>query len=80
MTELRDPKQAWPRQPAILVVDDEESVRYTLEAVLKPEGYTIGAARSAAEALDRIANEAFDLIISDMNMPGASGLELLDAV
>lgn len=80
MTELGVSKQAAPRQPAILIVDDEDSVRYTLEAVLKPEGYTIGSACSAAEALERINSESFDLIVSDVNMPGASGLELLDAV
>ncbi|HNW34643.1 MAG TPA: sigma-54 dependent transcriptional regulator, partial [Candidatus Ozemobacteraceae bacterium] len=68
------------RQPAILIVDDEESVRYTLEAVLKPEGYTIGVARSVVEALERINAESYDLIISDVSMPGASGLDLLDAV
>jgi len=79
MNEARPTKQP-ARQPAILIVDDEESVRYTLEAVLKPEGYMTGVARSVDEALERITAESFDLIISDVNMPGASGLDLLEAV
>ncbi|HEY9070422.1 MAG TPA: sigma-54 dependent transcriptional regulator [Candidatus Ozemobacteraceae bacterium] len=79
MDDQRSVRQP-PRAPAILIVDDEESVRYTLEVVLRSEGYTIVAARSVNEALERISAESFDLIISDVNMPGASGLDLLDAV
>ncbi|MBI3037764.1 sigma-54-dependent Fis family transcriptional regulator [bacterium] len=66
--------------PSILLVDDEESVLYALEAVLKREGYLISQARSTEEALKALSNASFDLIISDVNMPGSSGLELLDKV
>jgi len=66
--------------PSILIVDDEEAVLYTLETVLKREGYQIERAGSAREALDKLDARNFDLIISDLNMPGESGLELLDAV
>lgn len=69
-----------PTPPAILLVDDEESVLYTLQAVLKTEGYRIEKARSAKEAIDLLNTQTFDLVISDVNMPGASGLELLDSI
>jgi two-component system response regulator AtoC/two-component system nitrogen regulation response regulator NtrX len=66
--------------PTILIVDDEETVLYTLQAVLKREGYTIQSARNAREALEKLETGTYDLIISDVNMPGISGLDLLDAV
>lgn len=66
--------------PKVLLVDDEESVLYTLHAVLKNEGYEISKARSAKEAVDILNANEFDLIVSDVNMPGASGLDLLDSI
>jgi two-component system response regulator AtoC/two-component system nitrogen regulation response regulator NtrX len=66
--------------PRILLVDDEETVLYTLQAVLKSEGYLIEKAASAKEAIDLLNSQPFDLVISDVNMPGASGLELLDSI
>ena len=68
------------RVPSVLLVDDEVSVLYTLEAVLKPEGYKIQKAKSAEEALEVFKNDWFDLVITDLTMPGDSGLELLDKV
>ncbi|NLI78165.1 MAG: sigma-54-dependent Fis family transcriptional regulator [Candidatus Riflebacteria bacterium] len=66
--------------PAILLVDDEAPVLYTLATVLKREGYAIETASSAREALDKLAAKPADLVISDVNMPGESGLDLLDAL
>jgi two-component system response regulator AtoC/two-component system nitrogen regulation response regulator NtrX len=68
------------RVPSVLLVDDEVSVLYTLEAVLKPEGYKIKKAKSAEEALEIFKADWFDLVITDLTMPGDSGLELLDKV
>ncbi len=68
------------RPPSILLVDDEETVLYTLEIVLRREGYAIERASSAREALEKVAATPFDLIISDVNMPGESGLDLLAAI
>jgi two-component system response regulator AtoC/two-component system nitrogen regulation response regulator NtrX len=67
-------------KPAILLVDDETSVLYTLEAILKPEGYTLSKAQSAQEALVKFKAENNDLVITDLTMPGKSGLELLDNI
>lgn len=66
------------KSPAILIVDDEPSVLYTLEAILKPEGYSIVKASSAEEAYAIFQNGAFDLVITDLTMPGDSGMVLLE--
>ena len=64
----------------ILVVDDERSMRELLEFVLVREGYAIETAENGRVALDRIAERAFDLIISDVQMPDMTGIELLEHV
>jgi len=66
----------------ILIVDDEESVVFFLGenlAELGP-GYKIETARSGEEALIRIAKQPFDLVITDLRMPGVDGLELLQTL
>ena len=64
----------------ILVVDDERSMQEFLEILLRREGYDVVAASSAEEALLALESDEFDLVISDIRMPGMSGLELLDRV
>lgn len=66
------------RAQSILIVDDEESVLYTLEAVLKLEGYAVSRASSAAEAMIVFQSDSFDLVITDLTMPGDSGMVLLE--
>ena len=66
------------RSPNILIVDDEESVLYTLEAVLKPEGYVVSKASSTEEAMVVFQAGHFDLVITDLTMPGDSGMVLLE--
>jgi len=64
---------------SILVVDDEEPVRKLLCAYLSGH-YKCTAAISADEASIRLADEEFNLVLSDINMPGASGIELCQYV
>jgi len=66
----------------VLVVDDEEKVVFFLRESLEELGhdYTITAARSAEEALEKITEEPYDLVISDLRMPGLNGLELFEKV
>jgi two-component system response regulator HydG len=66
--------------PAILVADDDDSVRVTLAGNLELEGYQVSEARDGAEALGLIDQRVFDLIISDAAMPLATGIELLTSV
>jgi two-component system NtrC family sensor kinase len=60
----------------ILVVDDEEPVGNLLARLLRDLGHQPIVVNSGADALDAIARESFDLILSDVKMPGMSGFEL----
>jgi len=64
----------------ILVVDDEESIREFLEIMLKKEGYEITLAEDGARAKELLAKKSFDLVISDLQMPQVTGMELLKHV
>ncbi|MGE0632023.1 MAG: sigma-54-dependent transcriptional regulator [Pseudobdellovibrionaceae bacterium] len=61
----------------ILVVDDEESIREFLEIMLKKEGYEITLAEDGKKAQEILAKKNFDMVISDLQMPNVTGLELL---
>jgi len=62
----------------VLVVDDEERVLNLLERVLGNEGYEVETARSAAEAVEKIADGGFDAFIVDHQMPGGGGEAVFD--
>jgi len=62
----------------ILIVDDEKNYLVVLEALLRPEGYEIITADNAVDALHLVRESDLDLIITDMKMPGMSGMELLE--
>ncbi|ASD64105.1 sigma-54-dependent transcriptional regulator [Bdellovibrio bacteriovorus] len=64
----------------ILVVDDEESIREFLEIMLKKEGYEITLAEDGQKAKDLLTKKTFDMIISDLQMPHVTGIELLKHV
>ena len=59
---------------SILVVDDEVASRESLVDVLKEEGYDAVAAGDGQQALDLLDTTEFDLIITDLRMPGLDGL------
>ena len=61
----------------ILVVDDEQNVRDLFRAFLDDMGYSVTTAIDGIDALDKIANERFDLYIVDIYMPRMGGLELI---
>ncbi len=61
----------------ILVIDDEKSARLLLERVLTRAGHEVVLVETGEQGLDRLAKEHFDLIISDKNLPGIDGLEVL---
>ena len=64
----------------VLVVDDEESIREFLEIMLRKEGYEVSTAEDGQQALDLIKRKTFDLVISDLQMPNLTGIELLKQV
>lgn len=61
----------------ILVVDDEESIREFLEIMLRKEGYEVTCAVDGQQALDLLKKKSFDMVISDLQMPNVTGIELL---
>jgi len=64
----------------ILVVDDEVTIVDILYEVLKSDGYRVDTALSGTVALKKLEKERYDLIISDLKMPGMSGQELYDRI
>ncbi len=64
----------------VLVVDDEESIREFLEIMLRREKYEVETASNAKKALKLLEKENFDMIITDIQMPEMSGIELLGKV
>lgn len=64
----------------VLVVDDEGANRYSVSKTLQRVGYVVTEAASGEEALEVMANEHFDVILTDIRMPGLDGVELLRRV
>jgi DNA-binding NtrC family response regulator len=64
----------------ILVVDDDPSLRRVLQVQLEQEGYEVAVTASAQQTLSVLQLRQFDLVITDLKMPGMSGLELLKHV
>ena len=64
----------------ILIVDDEQSMRDFLKILLQKEGYKVVTAENADTGFQALQEDTFDLVISDIRMPGASGLELLEKI
>jgi two-component system nitrogen regulation response regulator GlnG len=64
----------------ILVVDDEESIRWALRKALEREGYRVVLAADGVEGLARATDPGIDLVLMDIKMPGAEGLETLSRI
>ncbi len=61
---------------SLLIVDDERSVRDSLSRWFADEGYEVGAAENAAQALTQLAERKWDIALVDIKMPGTDGIEL----
>jgi EAL domain-containing protein (putative c-di-GMP-specific phosphodiesterase class I) len=64
----------------VLLVDDDDLLRTTYETLLKDMAFDVDTASRADEALQRVASNSYDVVLSDIQMPGMSGLEFLKAV
>jgi two-component system alkaline phosphatase synthesis response regulator PhoP len=61
----------------ILVVDDEGAIRYSISKTLQRVGYQVHTAASGEEALEMMRHQEYDVVLTDIRMPGLSGVELL---
>ena len=66
--------------PKVLVVDDERAILDTVEILLRGEGFDASVAHSGREALERFEEVSPDVVLTDIRMPGVTGLDLLEAV
>jgi two-component system response regulator (stage 0 sporulation protein F) len=64
----------------VLVVDDEESIRFLYREELEEEGYTVITAADGEEALRKVRSDKPDLITLDIRMPGMDGIEVLQRI
>ncbi len=64
-------------QGRILVVDDEEDIRESLETLLTMEGYSVDLAANGTEGLHKVESREYDLVLLDLMMPDRSGMEVL---
>lgn len=71
-------KSETPRK--VLIIDDNASMRLTLSAWLVKMGYTTTEAATGIEGIDAFKREKFDIVISDILMPGKNGLETISEV
>ncbi|AWI81680.1 two-component system response regulator [Parazoarcus communis] len=77
MTTTPAPAVDTPQPPTLLLVDDEANILSSLRRLFRPQGYRVLTAESGDEALQLLAAEPIDLILSDMRMPGMTGAQLL---
>jgi DNA-binding NtrC family response regulator len=66
--------------PSILIVDDEQSILDTLRILLKNEGFEITTAQGGKAGLEQLRASAPDIVLTDIKMPGVSGIDILSAV
>ncbi|HTZ32973.1 MAG TPA: sigma-54 dependent transcriptional regulator [Methylomirabilota bacterium] len=71
------PREASREMAHILVVDDEKSICELLEITFRKEGHRVEVAHSVESARRKLEGSLYDIVISDVRMPGASGVELL---
>src|SRR5260370_17050059 len=69
-----------PRPARLLIVDDNEMNRDMLARRLLRKGYVVGLAENAKELLERVKQDAVDLVLLDIEMPDISGLDALQAL
>jgi two-component system response regulator AtoC len=64
----------------VLIVDDEQNLRHMLQTLLKREGYEPVGVASVEGALRELADRPYDIVITDLRMPGQSGMDLVDEI
>lgn len=65
---------------AVLVIDDEQIVHDSVRRILEQEGYVVDGAFRVDQALEKLAKQPYDLVLTDLMMPDRSGMEVVEAV
>ncbi len=65
------------QRPRILVVDDDETIRTTMKAILQDEGYLVDLAATGKEAIQKTEEKNYNLALLDIRLPDMEGVELL---
>src|ERR687888_430192 len=65
---------------SLLVVDDEESVAVTMGAILEMDGYSVSISTSGADAMRRLHENEFDLVLTDLRLDDVDGLSVVSEV
>src|ERR1700722_8216847 len=79
-TARRDTDRPPTAEKSVLIVDDGPAVARALRRVLEASGYTVSVASGGQLAVEAISKTAFDVVISDIQMPGMTGVELLRSI
>ncbi len=64
----------------VLLVDDEEHIRLLFKEELEEEGYATDVASNGFEALEKLRDAAFDIVVLDIKMPGMDGIQTLNEI
>jgi DNA-binding NtrC family response regulator len=68
------------RSIKVLVVDDEKGIRFLLEEVLLHRGFEVSLAKDGQESLEKLEENHFDLVVTDINMPRLDGVSMLKSM
>ncbi|MCK5545557.1 MAG: response regulator [Desulfobulbaceae bacterium] len=69
-----------PKPLTILIVDDDPGMVQTMNYILTEKGYEVMTAKDGFEAVERVKEKAFDVVLTDIKMPGMNGVELLKEI
>lgn len=67
-------------KPQILIIDDDEVVGQSFDRVLAKQGYKVSTALSGEEAMHKIEDNTYDVVFTDIKMPGMDGLEVAERI
>jgi DNA-binding NtrC family response regulator len=64
------------RKGIVLIIDDEEEIRESIEILLRSEGWTVDSAVNGEEGVKKIEENSYDVVLLDLMLPGKSGMEI----